>query len=298
MNTSTSPPPSICFNSEVQADDDDCSEITDPLENRHSRHTSAHKGGRNKFMTSEQQETLEFIQQLAKQQEMIKLLETKLSQCQLEKEALEIENAVFTVERSLSNTPLLGDQNAKLVKENAKLQVVSGFMHKSYKELSQDARRKSESDEQIINTLEQENKVLREKVQVLEASVRKVQRRCFSVEIPFTSKKLLKEQKRLSHQDPPKCKVQQRDAKFTKSINTASTCLLDESHRSLYTNQEDAELPIDMPKASTQESPYTIESLSAHSETVNDDGIIDIDAQELKEVVPWLQWTVKPKLSS
>lgn len=98
-------------------------------------------------MTPEQKETLELIQQLAKQQDTNKLLEMKLSKCQLEKENVEIENTVFAIEQSVSQMSSVNTRCAKLMKENARLQIESGIMRRSFMELCQDAGRKSMSDD-------------------------------------------------------------------------------------------------------------------------------------------------------
>ena len=110
---------------------------------------------------------------------MVQDLQSRLTQCQLENEELKSENAVLIEERIVVTDrqkqilPSTDNdaQHVKLMRENARLQLVSNVMRKSFKKSTDDARCKSECDKRTIETLEKENGLLREEVLIRRSSL-------------------------------------------------------------------------------------------------------------------------------
>ena len=283
-------PSSIYFYPEDHANNDDCSEITEPLLVVDRSNSARH------FMTAEQQEILELKQQLARQQQKINSLEVKLIQCQLEKEELEASNAVLIEEATDAQMPT-DAQQAKLLRENARLQVVSDIMRKTFKKSSDEARRKSESDKQTIKALEKENKMLR--YRVLYYSRDDVNQGIIefgssgnSAHENYTLEDDIEQEDREEMQEPkpqvlPSRKVSRRDTGLSKSNNTAPTYLISEGD-----DNEGDQHPIDPPEVSSK-------SINGNEATVVkgqvNKEIKDIDSEELKQVIPWLKWAVKAR---
>jgi hypothetical protein len=247
-------------------------------------------------MTAEQQVILELKQQLARQQQKINSLEVKLIQCQLEKEELEASNAVLIEEATDAQMPT-DAQQAKLMRENARLQVVSDIMRKTFKKSSDEARRKSESDKQTIKALEKENKMLR--YRVLYYSRDDVNQGIIefgssgnSAHENYTLEDHIEQEDRQEMQEPqpqvlPSRKVSRTDTGLSKSNNTAPTYLISEGD-----DNEGDQHPIDPPEVSSK-------SINGNEATVVkgqvNKEIKDIDSEELKQVIPWLKWSVKAR---
>ena len=194
---------------------------------------------------------VELKRQLATQQQKIKVLESNLQQCLLENEKLEAEKTSLIQEKTNHQLKIDAKQ-AELTRENARLQVVSDIMRKSFKKSYEDARKKSESDKQTIKTLEQENKILQEKILLNSSSpphkIKKKQQQedkwqameefRFSGNNDSSSQgiyKLLKHKRQHEQQLPRKLST--RETEFNTSNHTASTFLMDDSQRSLFSSR-------------------------------------------------------------
>ena len=300
MNT-IAPPPFISFDNAP----DDCSEI--PMEATHPTieqleifqlkqfiikqnklidHLNSKLSQCQLEKSAGQQEILEFIQQLTKQQERIDSLEAELSQCQMEKEDLEIQNAVFTLERTVSHLPT-DARNAKLMEQNARLQVVSD-----------EARRKSDVDKQTIKALEQANEHLLHQTALgsqlenhTDQPIEELRRSSgFSQGLHKLTRQLSRRMTGLSKSD------------------TAPTCSLSRSFCS-YTGEdqeEEDEVPtVDSSGSSELEDTHShhnmnsaIDAIADGTKMVKEDIIEmkDIEAEELKQEVPLMNWLVTARV--
>ena len=261
------PPSSICF-SLVDQVDDDCSEITMAAFAR--------------VMTAEQQKIFELKQQLVKQQDMISDLQARIGQCQIEKAELEAENAVLIEERTDQQIMTADAKHAKLMRENARLQVVSNIMRKTFKKSSEEAKRMSNVDKQTIMALEHQNLMLREKVQKC-LGVQKTQQHEY--QRPPSDEKPCQEF--LYKPGVPQGEFQEslhrklsKETEESKS-NTAPTLLLSESSRT-YTELSKNFTGLDK----------TLPMKSVNIGATNNEIIEDIDSEELKYVAPWLECAV------
>ena len=263
-------------------------------------------------MTSEQQEIFHLKKQLAWYQVEMSLLESKLNQCQLENKQLEAENAVLIEERTDQQMPV-DAHHAKLVRENARLQVVSNVMRKSFKKSSQDARRKSECDQQTINILEKENKILRRRKSHQEEKDQWQTLKDFR----FSDNNLQEEFGSSSNNVTRLARKSRRDTILSKSNgNTAPTCPLDESRRSFYSRSLSTSLREEIILRSPIQHLVTQSTSIIQKDNNNNNKPVPImkcdvdfeeatktedcgtkqgiiDAEELKQAIPWLQWAVK-----
>ena len=173
------PPTFVCFSSDQQDEESSClsqpsfddeSESpshpidrgiklsADPyffytLDKRHSEKT-------------EKQELMELRLQVARQQEKISRLESKLSQALVENE--ELKAAKSTMAEQLTNS--IQGQSSALRRRSSQLtassstscqQVVNGVMRKSFQKYIKDSRRQSLVDKETIDKLQQENEALK-----------------------------------------------------------------------------------------------------------------------------------------
>lgn len=136
---------------------------------------------------TENNELLELKLRILRQQERLDILASKLSQCEVENELLEAEKAVLvnelapyfkhdeqatanvesncfskTIEHvNVGSLQLPLGINTKLVADHARLQMLTDIMRKSFQSHMTDSRRSSAEDKRIIESLRQENKLLR-----------------------------------------------------------------------------------------------------------------------------------------
>lgn len=110
--------------------------------------------------------------QIAKQQEKLNNLSSKLCQCQDENEALKKEKAVL-VDALIENQPgtdgrkpmqFLVNANTKLIADNARLQVVLDVMRKSFKKHIDGIRKSDDKVRPVSTILQRENEPLRQQL--------------------------------------------------------------------------------------------------------------------------------------
>eukprot|EP00579_Thalassiosira_antarctica_P007423 CAMPEP_0201886386 /NCGR_PEP_ID=MMETSP0902-20130614/21923_1 /ASSEMBLY_ACC=CAM_ASM_000551 /TAXON_ID=420261 /ORGANISM="Thalassiosira antarctica, Strain CCMP982" /LENGTH=356 /DNA_ID=CAMNT_0048415947 /DNA_START=56 /DNA_END=1127 /DNA_ORIENTATION=- len=182
------PPSFICFVSpdNLLQCNDDHSELTEPIFGNGISQTNdsgvnldyGHGLDRKIPSNIENHQEINILKlQIAKQQEKLNNLSSKLRQCQDENEALKKEKAVLVDALVDENQPgvdggkpmqFLVNANTKLIADNARLQVVLDVMRKSFKKHIESIRKSDEKVRPASTILQRENELLRQ--QLLEMS--------------------------------------------------------------------------------------------------------------------------------
>jgi hypothetical protein len=269
------PPSSVCFSlDEIDQADGDHSELTgssyygdyDDIDNnllsgadRNERATDQrcylHELDQPLFHANEQdRELIKLKLQIARQQEHVDIIASKLSKCEVENEVLQSEKATLVDElarethelpptaprgggwlfsksssaNNLGSMQMLVDNNAKLMMENARVQVLVDIMRKSFQTYIKDSRRTSERDQQTIKALQQENELLQQQQQQQLYSSRKLPSandltaKASSLESSFSDMKALQQENNLLLLRKLKRSESDRAAGTGKSISSSS----------------------------------------------------------------------------